>query len=426
SEAAAHFALLEHPAPQVVLLIGGGVGGLLEEIARHSLAKIDYIELDPLIVKLAQQHLPVEYKKALDDERVSTIFMDARYYIKTTSAARYDVIIVNLGAPSTAQINRFYTLEFFKEAKAVMKKGGLLSLGLSSSESYIGRELAEFLGSIYATLKSVFGEVKVLPGETSYFLASDDNSSLTYDFNILMQRAKLRNLDLKYVREYYLFSRLSPQNISYTDNTIKSASLGSRINSDFYPISYYYDILFWTTRFKGSLFSAFLKAITAKFIWLFAICGCCLILVFGLVGTRKKEDFARSVIPTVAVNGFSQMTFQIIILLAFQILYGYLFYKLGIIITAYMTGLATGGWLGTRVTPKLRSGENALMVVPALLFLFALLLPWLFGHLTTAIGNISSWVGTDIVFTILPFLSGAIGGFLFPVANNILLDKESS
>ena len=48
----------------------------------------------------------------------------------------YDVIIVNLPDPQTAQINRFYTLEFFQEVASKLAPQGIFSFRLSAAENY--------------------------------------------------------------------------------------------------------------------------------------------------------------------------------------------------------------------------------------------------------------------------------------------------
>src|SRR5208337_4592030 len=55
AEEAVHYALLEHPSPRSLLLIGGGLNGSIAQALRHtSLERIDYVELDPAILDLAR------------------------------------------------------------------------------------------------------------------------------------------------------------------------------------------------------------------------------------------------------------------------------------------------------------------------------------------------------------------------------------
>lgn len=424
AEEAVNFGLLEHPHPKRVLLIGGGAGGLLGEIARHPAEKIDYVELDPLIIKMAQEYLPPKYRAWFSDPKVSIIFEDGRRYVKRT-AEKYDCIIINIGDPYTAQLNRFYTLEFYNEAANIMNDGGVLSFGLGASESYIGRELADFLSSIYATLGKAFPEVKVIPGETAYFLASTKKGVLTYDYKLLMARAKERGLELKYLRDYYLFSRMSPELISYTENAIK----GSRkimINRDFRPASYYYGITAWAARFKDSSLVKALKSVNEKLVWSAVICVLIAILAVGLLSITKIKIFKGAAMLSVLVNGFSQMAFQIIILLAFQMIYGCMFYKLGIILTAFMAGIALGGRFGLRILSHLDLNKNkyALIILQGGLCLYPFLLSAVLELLSGQRGEIINWLGSNIIFLALPVFSGFLGGFIFPIASALCLNKE--
>ena len=53
----------------------------------------------------------------------------------------YDAVIIDLPSPSNAQLNRFYTEEFFIETRDVLSIGGVLSFSLASRENYLSEEL---------------------------------------------------------------------------------------------------------------------------------------------------------------------------------------------------------------------------------------------------------------------------------------------
>ncbi|MFH1507080.1 MAG: hypothetical protein ABIG46_01440, partial [Candidatus Omnitrophota bacterium] len=127
SEESVQYAMLEHPRPRDILLIGGGYAGSLEQVLKHPVKKVDYVELDPLIIKMAQKYLP-----PVKDDRVSIINSDGRLFVKKTDSL-YDVIILNIPDPYTAMLNRFYSLEFFGEIKKILAPGGVFSFSLMSS-----------------------------------------------------------------------------------------------------------------------------------------------------------------------------------------------------------------------------------------------------------------------------------------------------
>ena len=415
SEEAVHLALLEHPDPKTVLLIGGGAGGLVEEILKHRVEKIDYVELDPSIIDISEKNLPESYYKALKDPRVSIKNTDGRFFVKN-SKERYDCVIIHAGDPLTAENNRYYTAEFFNEVKDILKKGGLISFGLTSSESYISKSLAEFLRSVYVTLKSEFREVYVIPGETVYFLASDAAGGLTYDYRTLEERRKSRALDTLYVRDYYLFSKLSPQNIAYSEKVIKFGP-DAPINHDSRPASCYYGLIFWTTLFRDSAFSGILKSVTEPVIW--KTIGIFMIMLAAIFAIYRRS-FKRAALMAIMTGGFSSMAFQILILLTFQTMHGYLFYEMGIILTAFMAGLALGAIFVVKVIYSSRGGlslpyccRTLFIAVQGDFIIFPVLLGVIFSKLCP-----------DYLFPILSIIAGSIGGAQFALVNKILLGKK--
>src|SRR3989337_2880175 len=122
----AHLVMTQHPSPKHVLLIGSGLGGLVSEMLRHPVESLDYVELDQRLLQISDKYLSPLDRQALSDSRVTIIHQDGRYYVKNTPKRQYyDVILVNTPDPSTAFLNRFYTLEFFKEAQKILKSDGV-------------------------------------------------------------------------------------------------------------------------------------------------------------------------------------------------------------------------------------------------------------------------------------------------------------
>ena len=188
AEEAVHYALLEHPAPRHLLMIGGGVNGSIAEALKHpTVERIDYVELDPALIDVARQFFPAQSAPVVSDPRVHIHYEDGRHHLKTAGGT-FDVIILNVPDPQTAQLNRFYTAEFFRSARDRLASGGLLALQLRSSEDYISPDLAEFLRCIYHTLRQVFPYVVAVPGETIHFFAATRPDVLTDNPQTLIGR----------------------------------------------------------------------------------------------------------------------------------------------------------------------------------------------------------------------------------------------
>lgn len=290
AEEAVHFALLGHESPSNVLLIGGGVGGALGEILKHPVKKVDYVELDPAIINTARRYLPEKYTVFLDDPRVRTINEDGRFFVKRTGN-KYDCVIINLGDPYTAQLNRFYTVEFFSELARILEEGGVAAFSLTSSAHYIGEELRDYLLSIFISAREVFPYVVMIPADTAHFIASDRQAALTVNSRELARRIEERGIVNLYVNEFYLFDRLSPERLAYAKEVL-SGEIDVEVNRDFKPISYYYATAFWSTHFDVPAMRRLFRSVSSYNIWLFASVFCFLVVVFGVVfpGRRKKRD----------------------------------------------------------------------------------------------------------------------------------------
>jgi len=421
SERIAHFALLEHPRPRKVLLIGGGVSGVLKEILKHPVEKVDYLELDPLMITLAKEYLYSTKEYVLNDKRVEVKNIDGRLFTKRTSS-KYDLIIVNLPQPFTAQINRFYTVEFFKDARKILKEKGILFFGITSSPNYISEEQRNLLVSLNESLKKVFAEVRVVPGDTNYFLGCKSKGVLTLDYQRLMERLNERKVKAKYVREYYLASELSDERIAYLEGKLLPLPK-VMLNYDFRPISYYYDMVLWSTHFKFSLAKIF-KKISPKGIYIAAILIYCAILLPIWLRKSRNEVRPVAVLTAVATTGFAEITFQVLTLISFQIIYGYVYYKLSIILTSFMIGLIFGGWWASKIIEKGRGSFLNFIQAQICICIYPLILPLIFLGFAGSSGKFSTYLGSNIILPFLPIIAGFIGGFQFPLANKLYLQSR--
>ncbi len=421
AEEAVHFPLLEHPHPQKVLLIGGGIGGALAEVLKHpSIAKVDYVELDPSIISMGKQILPAAAWAALSDPRVKIAHIDGRRWVSQTNEI-YDLILVNLPEPSTAQLNRFYTLEFFLAAHRILSPQGIICTSFASSENYISPELAQFLASIYYTMERVFAEVIALPGGTNFIMGCRQSGILTADAAALVSRLSERQLDTQYVREYYIPYRLSGERVEYLKRVL-SKQTDVKINTDFSPVSYYYNMLLWVNnfspRFRG-LFAWFSRLRLIHWLGLMLLSG---LAFMGPKLFRGRAELGRqAVLFSVMSTGFAEITFEIVVILAFQIMFGYVYYKLGIILAGFMIGLVLGSYFSTRWLERFSDPYRAFTIVQALVVLYPLLLIGIFwaGSRLLISGRYNLWL--EQLFPLLTIIAGAVGGFQFPLANKLYL-----
>lgn len=426
AEESVHFALLEHPAPRTLLLIGGGAGGSLLQALQHpSLERLDYVELDPTVLELAQQYFPEQWAAARADPRVHVHNADGRLFLKTTAQA-FDVIIVNLPAPQTAQLNRFYTADFFREAAEKLTAGGVFSFQLHAAEEYLSPDLSAFLGCVFRSLREAFPVVRTIPGDPVHFFAAKRDGVLAADSSELLSRLRSRHLQTSYVREYYIPFRMMPDRIADLEQNIHPRP-NTPVNRDLAPIAYYFDVALWSTQFNRHYQFLFAAIAQMPFGRLTALASALLLVVVAIIRcrTRPGARVRASAAFCIALAGLTMISLEVMLLLGFQSLYGYVYHELAILIALFMAGMALGSWWRLRsndssaLTPRaglmwLAGLQIVAALSPVLLYLF-------FSSLAGIRSSAVLALVSQVVFPSMAFLAGVLGGYEFALATDVFL-----
>lgn len=309
-EAVAHLPLCQAGQGANVLLIGGGIFGTIEEIAKHKPRRIDYVELDPAILDLDR----------LVDRSLSHAFVrvhvgDGRLFMKKT-AAKYDAVIVDLPDPENTQLNRFYTQEFFDEAKSILAPEGVLSFSLVGAENYLEEKGLDLNRCVYAAAKKAFKYVLVFPGITHYYLCS--NAPLTSKIAGILAERKIATIRLV---DYDLSSMADPFRMDLLKRLLTKEDVPP--NQDLSPHAFGYLLDLWLKK-SGS---------PRTLLYVMFV----LVLVFAVMACRK--DPLRF---TILTSGYAGMAFELSLLLLFQVIYGYIYLRMCGLITLYMIGSALG------------------------------------------------------------------------------------
>ena len=344
-----HPAMVQRNHPRNVLLISGGYSGTLDEILKYNPNLIDYVEMNPALILIASK-----FTSQLDHPAVRIHETDARKFVRQTQQS-YDIAMVNLPAPSTLQLNRYYTLEFLTEIKKKLSPGGVIAYSLPTGSDYVSKDAGRLNSILFQTLKHRFNHVLIIPLQRNYFLASD--SALDIDIPALVQ---LRRIETVYVNQYYLDARQLRERAAYIAENISpttltgSTTLSGCINRDFYPVATFYQNLWWLGYF------------TVNPLWI--LVGFLIILVFLLAGLN-------SVSAGLFTGGFTLASTEIILIFSLQVIWGYLFQAIGVIIMIFMIGLAVGAASGMRFL-RIRNSLFYFVLQTALAF-YSLGLPFL-------------------------------------------------
>lgn len=382
-EEVVHYPMVQRPTARRVLLIAGGTSGTAREVLKYGVERVDYVELDPLITEVAHRFVP----DSLADARIVVHHWDGRRFLAQATAL-YDVVIVDLPDPSTSQLVRFYTREFFKEAKRALVPGGVLAFSLGRYENYAGPELVRMLATAHRTVQEVFRHVLLLPGGSVFFLASDDSLSTQ-----IAERLTDAHIETLFLRPSYLAAMLAPDRMA---DLGRAVAVPAPLNTDFVPILYYYQLRYWQRRFEE------------RPEWWLPFLIVCLLAYL----VRQSR-----VTLAVFAGGFAASSLQVILLFAFQILFGCVYHRVGLIVTLFMLGLGLGALFVHR-----RAGLNTrkdLAGLQGCIAMCAALLPAvIYGLQRLGAGWLGTLPGQGTLYLFafgLAFLVGAV----FPLAGRV-------
>ncbi|MDD5062032.1 MAG: hypothetical protein PHN44_07125 [Candidatus Marinimicrobia bacterium] len=388
-----HFALLNHPRPRSVLIIGIGNAEICREIGRHpSVEKILIVQPDRILHKMVTQFDSFDTA----DMTIKVIHADPTLFLRKTDE-RFDVVLLNIPLPVNAQWNRFYTREFFETVHAQMGTTGVLMLNLPGDEEFLQSAHLEFLKIIENTTLKVFKETTWIPGLTIHLLAGD--FLLKNDREYIAETMQKRGLKTVYVNDYFLKDRLSDWKIDFLTSRVSEAEI-QEINTITRPIGYYYDTVLWgqrTGRFIKKVYPVLRKV---GFIPLL-IGFVALILIVRLIARRKN------CYPAVrrAGVGFWIMGLESVAVIIFQSLVGSVYLWIVFLTFAYMLGSG----LGALAELKRKHSGNEIPHFAQILMLIlpaGLALPLLFSWPT---------VFVTILIGLILLNGGFLAGFLFPV-----------
>jgi len=124
--------MLVHPAMSVarearrVLIVGGGDGGCVREVCRHtSVERVVLAELDGDVIDVCRRHLPA-IAGALGDPRVEIRVGDGVAYLAGVPDGAFDVILIDAPDP-LGPAEGLFSERFYADAARALAPGGVLA-----------------------------------------------------------------------------------------------------------------------------------------------------------------------------------------------------------------------------------------------------------------------------------------------------------
>ncbi len=124
-EMISHVPMAVHPQVEKILVIGGGDGGVVRELAKYdTVEQIDVVEADPLLVEVCRKYFP-QMACSLNDPRVHIYHEDGLRFIRSKSDAYDSILSSDLPNPFGAGEGLF-TKEFYGNCFNALHEDGIM------------------------------------------------------------------------------------------------------------------------------------------------------------------------------------------------------------------------------------------------------------------------------------------------------------
>ncbi len=200
-EMLAHVPILAHGKARKVLIIGGGDGGMAEEVLKHrSVRQLTMVEIDSGVIDFARAHLAAVNQGCFDDPRFNLVIADGRKFVAQTRD-KFDVIIVDSTDP-VGPGEVLFTSGFYADCRKALKKKGVL-VTQNGVPFFQPDELEHTIFNFAGLFKDATCYLGVVPSYIGGFMAfgwGSDNKDLR---NVKLKTLKRRFKKAGFKTRYY-------------------------------------------------------------------------------------------------------------------------------------------------------------------------------------------------------------------------------
>jgi NosR/NirI family nitrous oxide reductase transcriptional regulator len=406
--------LCQKPDAGNVLVIGSGLGLCRELLQLPQIEKVTWTHCDSEYVQKVNEFIPPGLK--ITDERFEPLAADVRSMLADKQKS-FDIVILNLPDATSSVINRYYTLEFYRQIKESLSPAGVFAVRTAGGENIMGTELVNLGASMKRTLEKVFSQLVLAPGEDTWFIASD-SESITGKPGTLRDRFASINGAGRIFTPEGLLSVYLPDRAAAAMKSYSSADLPEQflINRDSRPLTHLYSLLL-AARQSGAPAARLVKhlALAGPLAFLVPILVVVVLRVLYIMKSAEQgrpSSFDSSfLIFSAGAVGIGAV---IVLMYLYQTRFGSLYLHIGVVSSLFMAGLTAGAasvrhFLSEEKTNRI---ERLLLLV---IFLHSLLLC-----------AIAFWPGeqwSHVTFAIAFVLCGVCTGCYFPIAARQLADS---
>ncbi|AUC61512.1 spermidine synthase SpeE [Cyanobacterium sp. HL-69] len=221
-EALVHPAMIAHPNPENVLILGGGEGATTREVFRWTgVKKAMMVDIDGDVVEACKEHLPEMHQGSFDDPRLELVIGDA-FNVLDNSEAQWDVIISDLSDPiEEGPSFQLFTQEYFAQLKGCLRDNGIVVIQagpVAPANLHIHGRLVNTLKAVFSNVHSYFTPTCTYGSAWGFAIASEQS------FDTMPNPEKIdRLLEQKTTNDFRSFDGISLLGMLQTPGYIRQA-----------------------------------------------------------------------------------------------------------------------------------------------------------------------------------------------------------
>jgi len=408
----AAIALCQNPGAKRVLVIGSGLGLCRQFLRLPQTENVTWAHCDSEYVKQINKFVPEDLK--VSDNRFCPVAGDIRAKL-AGEKNYYDLVIINLPDATSSVLNRYFTHQFYQQLKMSLRPDGVLAVRTAGGENIMGTELVNLGASAKLTLEKVFSKLVLVPGEETWFIASD-SENITGEPGTLRDNFAAVEGGKDVFAPQALLSVYLPDRAAVALENYSNADLPENllINSDARPLTYLYSLLFAAKQSAAPL-TRLVKhlALAGPVVFIVPLLiFAALRLIYILKTTQQGGVSSFDSSFLVFSAGWVAIGVVIVLMYLYQTRFGLLYLYIGVISSVFMAGLTIGAILVRRFLAVNKDRLEKLLI--AVILLHSLIL--------AVIGFWSAGQWTHSAFAIAFVLCGLCAGGYLPLAAGQLAD----
>ncbi|HQU33870.1 MAG TPA: hypothetical protein PLB88_06095 [Thermoanaerobaculaceae bacterium] len=337
----AHLAMLLHPHPARVLVIGAADGAFVSML-RHPVERLVAVEEDPGLAVVLPRWLGPPASPAWTDPR---FFLEAGDPLRLVGREKgLDLIVLDDGDPTTLRRNRTRTVEFFRACREALAPGGVVAVRVGVGDTYLAGAGGRLLAILAATLARVFPAVVAVPGDEVLLVAGREPGTVTVDPAVLLARWRAQG-----ARDGDFDPRVVPLLVDPARAAPLQAFLhASRapVNTARHPRAVLLAAALREARGAPPLLNAAraLERLTPAVLGIAVALAAVLLLARGAVGAAFGMESG-------VIVGFASMGWWVLLLACWQETVGSVYGEVGALSAAFMAGTVAGAFGARRWLP---------------------------------------------------------------------------